>query len=291
MGGGAPCLRILDINSQELYPHLLKINIPAEPHRLSQLRELQISPANDVVKLVEALSSASLLLLETLTVKFFLPRAHDIGNDMHAVTFPPISPTKIPRSYLPSLRNLTVYTVSDLRSAIYFLNGIDMTVGNFNLKLEAFSKELSRKDTEDLAGLLSAYFHHFKGRPLSVQTEPLKIKYETTEELELPHSNDVPVLRILLASLTSVKRIFTSEGDFGATHSLGRLGDCGELLPALEEVQVAGIRGRAGADEFRVTVQKFASHRTARRGKPIKLIYSTWDGSGRRVDYCASFAD
>ncbi|KAF9536645.1 hypothetical protein CPC08DRAFT_771495 [Agrocybe pediades] len=168
-GGGAPCLRKLMLNSSSFHPNSLRL-IPTPC--LFQLRSLEINPLHDEVKLLEALSAAS--LLETLTLHFKTPTHGDdsaSSADTDAVPHTTASAKLFP---LLSLKELDIRVVKDVAASIRFLSQLDMRKCKFKLRYHAYTEPfLYFPEMSSLAAVLAAYFHHFEGGPETIERRPL----------------------------------------------------------------------------------------------------------------------
>ncbi|KAF9556504.1 hypothetical protein CPC08DRAFT_752496 [Agrocybe pediades] len=251
-GGGAPLLRrfmVLTLPNRSTF--YMPVHIPP----LQQLRSLKICPVHEEIRLLEALSSAS--LLETLTLSFRLGNKSE-GTDAVARTT-----VSLGLLSLPSLKELEVMVLNDFPASIRFLNQLDMRHCRFTLGIhlstEAF---LDPTEMSSLVAVLASYLRHFEGRPETDEEQFLSLDADMTLPLQIP-----------AASLRSVTLLILSAEHFEQFDHWGQLSQCAELLPALEEVRVWGVVDE-NKDEVLKKLREFADSRVSCGAKPINATYS-----------------
>ncbi|KAF9558019.1 hypothetical protein CPC08DRAFT_709948 [Agrocybe pediades] len=300
-GGGAPCLQELYLETYAFYPRSIMFCTQPFP----QLRSLKIHAVFNAEELLETLRSTP--LLESLD--FQLSNPHFARE--RVVTDGIISPFSSTKVALPCLKNLHVYTDHTLPDAITFLDRLDIET-HFALSFQATANMIPREDVVRLARILSVLFRHSGGNisdedipfVVNVDTSYIYISsglmgfnmrlstarhsfIEGISSLLQPFINSPyfhaakslilfgqhDSIRNLLASLTSVKILHVSYEDFAVISKWsGELHGCGELLPALEELEFSVMNDGPALE---VLLLQFADNRIARYGLPLRATYCT----------------
>ncbi|KAF4610533.1 hypothetical protein D9613_006516 [Agrocybe pediades] len=274
LGGGAPHLRSLLIYSGSYRSDgtdALEFQMPIQSPLFSQLRSLDIRPVYDERHILHALSSTP--LIESLSLSFSSSKITIGGTD---VTTPPsILPfpclkklkVKVNGNIPASIRFLSLLDMKCCKFALdlCFLTDPDCDLTDISSSLSGILSAYFRhfdgerptvqgkpltvyitSSTVNISGgprdfsLVLQGFNQSSSIPAAsfFQAFASSRWYEAAEELRLYTCTCLPELRILLASLLSVKCLQISADEFARIHAWGQLGSCAELLPDLEEVYV-----------------------------------------------------